>query len=347
MKKFFTMALAGVLACGLLAGCGETSESSSSGSSSASSASSGSTSSETASDDEIMIRVVLNTTSSEYWRYVMAGAEAYGEEHDGVTVEVVGPATETSYDEQSNMIETSLSSGAYDGLVVSALQPDTVKTLISGTDLPVVAVNTKVEADEIVSFVGTGNVEAAAEGAKAAVEAAKEAGWEEIKAIEIAGAQGDVTVEQRYEGFMQGIEEAGGDFLEDEVQYANSVADLAVTSMESIMQNHPEGIAIILCHNDDMAIAAARAAEGNSAYDNTIFCGFDGIQSACEAILEGSETMSVAQDAYGMGYTSVETCVKAINGEEVEANIDTGCSVITADNAQERLDTLLSYLGED
>ena len=30
--------------------------------------------------------------------------------------------------------------------------------------------------------------------------------------------------------------------------------------MEAIMQNHPEGIAIICANNDDMAMAAARAA---------------------------------------------------------------------------------------
>ena len=53
------------------------------------------------------------------------------------------------------------------------------------------------------------------------------------------------------------------------------------------MQNHPEGVAIIVCNNDDMAVAAARAAKGNAAYAKTIFVGFDGIQSACIAILAG------------------------------------------------------------
>lgn len=335
MKRKIAVLLAGSMICGALAGCGG------SGTSDNGSAASGSSSGE-----ELNIRVILNTTSSEYWGYVKAGAEAYGAENDGVNVEVVGPTSETAYDEQQNMLETDINSGAYDGIVISALQPDLVRTLIAGTSTPIVAVNTKVEADEIVSFVGTGNEEAAKEGALAAVEAAKDAGWDEIKAIEIAGPQGDVTVEQRIAGYKAGVEEAGGEFLEDEIQYADSVADKAVNSMEAIMQTHPEGVALILCHNDDMAIAAARTAAENEAYKNTIFVGFDGIQSACEAILEGSETMSVGQDAYGMGYTAVDTCVKAIRGEEVEADIDTGCSIIDESNAQERMDTLKGYLGE-
>ena len=146
-------------------------------------------------------------------------------------------------------------------------------------------------------------------------------------------------------GYKAGVEEAGGTFLSDEVQYADATADRATTAMEAIMQTHPEGIAIIVCNNDDMAMAAARAAKGNAAYEKTIFVGFDGIQSACKAILAGEETMSVAQEAYDMGYKAVEAAVKAVNGETLDKFIDSGCSVVTKDNAQERLDTLKGYIG--
>ena len=88
-----------------------------------------------------------------------------------------------------------------------------------------------------------------------------------------------------------------------------------------------------------------RAAKGNAAYAKTIFVGFDGIQSACNAILAGEETMSVAQEAYDMGYKAVEAAVKAVNGETLEKFIDSGCSVVTKDNAQERLDKLKGYIG--
>ena len=60
-------------------------------------------------------------------------------------------------------------------------------------------------------------------------------------------------------GYKAGIEAAGGTFLSDETQYANAVADQAVTCMEAIIQNHPEGIAVICANNDDMAIGAIEA----------------------------------------------------------------------------------------
>ena len=296
--------------------------------------------------DGYSVDVILKTTASEYWSYVKAGAEAYMADNDGVTVEVKGASSETAYDEQQNMIETDLNSGAYDAFVIAPLQADLVKTLIAGQTAPIIAVDTDIDAPEVLSFVGTGNEDAAAMGGKAAVEAAEAAGWTEIKAIAISGVQGDGTATARLTGYQKGVEEAGGTFLVDEIQYADAVADKAATSMEAIMQNHPEGIAIIVCNNDDMAMAAARAAKGNEAYANTVFVGFDGIQSACNAILAGEETMSVAQEAYDMGYKAVEAAVKALDGETLDEFIDSGCSVITADNAQERLDTLKGYLGE-
>ena len=60
--------------------------------------------------------------------------------------------------------------------------------------------DTNIDSDKCLAFVGTGNKEAAKEGAKAAVEAAKANGWDEIKCIEIAGVQGDSTNTARMDG---------------------------------------------------------------------------------------------------------------------------------------------------
>ena len=220
-----------------------------------------------------------------------------------------------------------------------------VAKLIKGQTKPILAVDTNIEAPEILSFVGTGNEEAAKLGGEAAAKAAKEAGWEEIKCIEIAGVQGDATNTARMNGYKAGVEAAGGTFLDAEVQYANAVADQAVTCMEAIMQTHPEGIAIICANNDDMAMAAARAAKGNPAYEKTIFLGFNGDKSACESILKNELTMSVAQQAYEMGYQSVDAAVRALNGETLEKFINSGAEIIDSANAQARLDTLQGYLG--
>lgn len=293
---------------------------------------------------EYNISVILKTTASEYWGYVVAGANAYMKDHPNVHVEVKGATSETAYDEQQNMIETDMANADIDGYVIAPLQADMVANMIAGQTKPIVAVDTDIDAPEVLSFVGTGNEAAGKLGGQAAAELAKERGWEEIYCIEIAGVQGDSTNEARMAGYKAGIEAAGGTFLSDEVQYANAVADQATTCMEAIMQNHPEGIAVICANNDDMAMAAARAAAGNDAYKDTVFLGFDGIQSACNSILAGEETMSVCQQGYEMGYNSVDAVVRALQGETLEEFIDAGASIVDPDTAQERLELLQSYL---
>ena len=291
------------------------------------------------------ISMVLKTNSSEFWKIIQAGAEAYAEEHPDLVSElsIKGPPSETSYQEQINMIQTDLSDDTFDGYLIAPLQSDSVASLIADIDRPVMAFDTDIDSDKCLAFIGTGNKNAAKEGALAAVEAAKEAGWEEIKCIEIAGVQGDATNTARMEGYEEGITEAGGEFLADEVQYADATATKAVDAMNGIMGRYPDGIAIICSNNDDMAIAAARTAQANPAYANTIFLGFDGQQSACEAILEGNLTMSAAQNNYDIGYKAVENTVKYLQGEEY-GDVDTGTEIVTKDNAQDRIDRFAEWL---
>ena len=298
----------------------------------------------TAQEEHYKISVILKTTSSEYWGYVVAGANAYGKDHPNVTVEVKGATSETAYDEQMNLIETDMQNADIDGYVIAPLQADMVANMISGQTKPIVAVDTAIDAPEVLSFVGTDNEAAGKLGGAAAARLAKERGWEEIKCIEIAGVQGDSTNEARMRGYKAGVESEGGMFLSDEIQYANAVADQAVNCMEAIMQNHPEGVAIICANNDDMAMAAARTAAGNKAYENTVFLGFDGIQSACQSILAGEETMSVCQQGYLMGYQAVDAVVRALKGETIEKFIPADATVVDPSTAQARLEELQGYL---
>lgn len=348
-KRLLAMLLAGAMCAGLTAcgGGGDTGGSSTGGDNSTPSTSDaaggGDTGAATTTGGNYKIDVILKTTASEYWQYVLAGANSYAADNPNVTVEVKGAPSETSYEEQLNMIQTDLSSD-YDAYVIAPLQDDMVANLIKGQTKPIIACDTNINAPEVVSFVGTGNEEAGKLGGAAAARLAKERGWEEIKCIEIAGVQGDATNTDRMAGYKAGVESEGGTFLDSEVQYADAVADRAVSAMEGIISQHPEGIAIICANNDDMAMAAAKAAAGNEAYKNTVFLGFDGTLSACNAILEGRLTMSVAQMAYEMGRLSVETAVKKLNGEDVETFVNSGADVVSPDTAQARKDTLQGYL---
>lgn len=333
-KRLLAVLMSSAMLMGALAGCGGSSAQTSDG---------GNTADQTTSQN-YNIKVILKTLASEYWQYVGNGCKQAGKDL-GVTVDVLGASSETAYDEQLSMIETTLSANDCDAMVVAPLQAETVATQIANTDLPIVAIDTAIDSDKVLSFVGFNNEELAAMGGKAAVEAAKDKGWDKITAIGIMGVQGDSTSEARIAGFKQGIAEAGGEYLSAETQYADSVADKAVTCMEAIIQAHPEGVSIIVANNDDMAAGAARAAAAFPAYKNTIFVGVGGNLAGIDAILAGQETMTVAVDGYDVGYLGVQAAVDALNGKKLDEFIATDATVVTADNAAERRAEVEKRLG--
>ena len=163
-KRVLSLMLAGVLAVSMMTACGGgSSDKGGSDKQTTAAANSGSEGGQAASDDDIRISFVMKTLASEHWQFMKSGAEKAAEDL-GVTVEIKGPPSETSYDEQMNMIQTDLGSGGYDGYIIAPLQADTVKTLIADTDAPVMALDSAIPSDKVISFIGTGNEEAAKAG---------------------------------------------------------------------------------------------------------------------------------------------------------------------------------------
>ncbi len=333
-NRILAALLSAMLCVGLLAGC------SSSDSSESTEESSGSESSEASSGGSGSYNICFIVKhTDEHFNRVMAGAQAYADENEGVTVDFQSPTSTSDFEGQQNMIETSINSGAYDGLIVAPLQSDTVANLVSNTDMVVVACDTDFDSDNKTSFVGTGNEEAAKAGAEEAAELAIDKGVDAPKAAIITGVQGDETHEQRMAGFKEGIESKGGEVVE--VQYTDDTADKATTATEAIIQKYQDGLDIIMSTDDNLAMGCVKAINdsGTDAFKNDcIVCGFDGNKDSIVSVQDGSLTLEIAQQSYDMGYKAMEACVNALNGEEVDDFIDSGSTNVTADSADEYID---------
>lgn len=190
-KKLLAMTLASAMLASALAGCGGSSASTDNGGSSADSG------------DAYNISVIVKLTDG-HFNKVMAGAKAYADEHDNVNVDIQSPTSATSYDEQVNMIETSLGNPGIDALVLAPLQSDSASTLVANTDKVVIALDTDFTSDKKLAFVGTGNKDAAKSGGTAAVEAAKANGVDKPTVLIVTGVQGDETHEARLAGYKEG-----------------------------------------------------------------------------------------------------------------------------------------------
>lgn len=153
-KRIGAAMLSTALLLGALTGCGGNTSSSTDGDNAAS-----------ASTENPHITVVLKTLASEYWAYVAKGCEQAGKDL-GAEVDVQGATSETAYDEQLSMIETVLNASGTDAMVVAPLQSETVATQIANAEIPIIAIDTNVESDKVLSFVGFDNEAMASMAAK-------------------------------------------------------------------------------------------------------------------------------------------------------------------------------------
>ena len=319
IKRFIAIFLTGTLCAGLLGGCG------------------GADASAAASGAEVYKISVIVKHTDNHFNKVMAGAQAFADEHEDVQIGFLSPTSAVAFDEQMNIIETALNVEDTDAVIISPLQSVTTAALVDvmAGDKVIVALDTDFASEKKATFVGTGNEAAARSGADAAVAEAKKRGAEAPTAVILTGVQGDETHVNRENGYIAGVEAGGGTVID--MQYCDAMADRAAAAMEAIIQNHPEGVDIVFATADDMAMAAVKIIRDSvlDTYADTVVCGYDGNRAALLAVREGSLSMDVVQQGYEMGYLAAEAAYKVLTGEAVEPFIDSGSRVVDASNVEE------------
>lgn len=322
-SRALAMLLAGAMTVGL-AGCGGNQDSTSNGDTAAEGS------------DKHQVSVVLKTTASEYWSYVIAGIEQAEADLGNVEVDVRGASSDTDFDGQQNAVETIVNAGVSEAIAIAPLQADQIANVLQNATIPILAIDT--DFDQAQTFIGTAHEDAAYQGGQYVAEQIGEGG----KVAILANIQGESTSEARVSGYTKAMEEAGCEIVT--LQYTDGVGDKAATVMDGVLQTYTD-LDAVLCCADDVALGASRAIEQAGRQDDGIIvCGFDGISSGVQAVIDGTISCTVAQDPYNMGYQCVVSLVDVLEGETLDDFIDTGCQVITPDNAQEYLDKLNSLV---
>ena len=327
IRRSAAMLLAGLLAVSVSA-CG--------GGNSGAADNSGTSRADSSNGGTHKLSVVLKTTSSEYWSYVIAGIEQAEKDLGNVEVDVRGANSDTDFDGQLNMVETIVNADMCEAIAIAPLQADQIANALTGVKIPVLAIDTNFEQAE--TFIGTAHEDAAYQGGKYVAEQIGKGG----KVVVLANIQGESTSEARVAGYRKALEEGGCEIIS--TQYTDGVGDKAVTVTDGVLQSFPDIDAIVCCA-DDVALGASRAIRQTGRDgDGIIVCGFDGISSGVQAVVDGEISCTVAQDPYNMGYQCVKSMLDVVEGEKLDDFIDTGCNVITPDNAEEYLAKLKSLV---
>ncbi len=125
----------------------------------------------------------------------------------------------------------------------------------------------------------------------------------------------NVANHSRGQGFAEVMEE-NGIAVEANVYADEATADATYPVATSILVANPD-ISAIFCSNDEEAVGAAQAA-ASLGMDDIIVIGFDGQETAIDALQNDLITASVRQYPSEMGVLGVQLAIQLIQGEEIE-----------------------------
>lgn len=315
------------------------------------------------------IEIVSKGFQHQYWQAVLKGAQEKAEEL-GCTINFVGPANESAYDEQLSQLNSAIDA-APNAIGLAALSTETCLDAIQtamDAGIPIVGFDSGVPGapeGAILANASTNNYNAGALAGEMIYEAVKD---------RIAAAEGTVrigvsaqdavseSVCQRGLGFIDKIGELAaadgyGVALEGNEKYVNDatceVSDDAKIIIETLVPAqvtaelsaidcqtllNKEDIIALYGSNQHSAEAMVTANDNlqklGTGEGQVIGAGFDSGAVIKAAVADGTFLGAVTQAPVAMGAKLVELCCMAANGEEI-ADVDTGCQWYTADNMED------------
>jgi len=223
------------------------------------------------------------------------------------------------------------------GIAIAPNDPTAVIPVINravDSGIPVVTLDSDAPDSKRLAYVGTVNTEA---GKLAGGLLAEYIGGNGTVAISTGGL-GSLNLNERVAGFREAIGHYPG-ITEVAFQTNNDDEEQATTVAESILSRFPD-LTAFFGANASGGPGAARAVKQAGKVGQVTIVGFDDTPICLQFIKEGVIKATVAQRPREMGYRAIKILVQANRGVRPESEIiDTGVTVITADNIDQFLGT--------
>lgn len=281
------------------------------------------------------VAVLIKATDSDFWQYVLVGAENYAAENsDKVHVTTYGPPNESDIDQQVSILEQIISS-APDAIVIASTSSDaTVPAIESAVSkgIPVITVDNKVKTDQVSTLLATDNLKGGAAAADTLVEKLQAEGKELKGTVGVIGNMAGVQVlEDRDQGFIERMAEIAPDIKLLETVYCDADMTKAMNAAsDQIVAN--DDLLGFFADNNTVGSGTARAISEKGKENDLVLVAFDSDPEEIKGLTSGAVDALILQDPYGMGYRGVEDALKALAGEKLEAYVDTGVTIVTKDN---------------
>lgn len=273
-------------------------------------------------------KFVLITMDSmdEHWLSVKKGAETKAKELGDVDIIFRAPAGKVDPNEQTRMVEDAINQKV-DAILLapsdkSALGPVVERAI--DEKIPVVIIDSPVDAEGYVTFLSTDNYAAGALAADTLAKLVNEKGK-----VGIINAQpGAGTAIARSSGFEDRLKEKYPNMKVAGIQYSNGDKAVALNQATDMMTANPD-LAGFYGSNEGSTVGISRALEESGNIGKIKLVGFDFSKDTITGLKNGSIQASMVQNPEKMGYDGVAAAYDNINGKEVPKHVDTGVKVVT------------------
>ncbi len=266
------------------------------------------------------IPVISKGFQHQFWQAVKLGSERAAKDFN-VDITFEGPESEAQVDKQIEMLQTAIDKKPA-AICLAALDSKAVIPLLEkakAANIPVIGFDSGVDSDIPVATAATDNIAAA--------------GYAADKMAELIGGEGEVAVIvhdqtsrtgiDRRDGFVNRIKEKYPKITIVDVQYGGGDHLKSTDLAKAIIQAHPN-LKGFFGANEGSAIGVLNAVTELKKEGQIVVIGYDAGKQQKDAVRSGVMAGAITQDPIGIGYKCVEAAVKAIKGESVEKNIDTG-----------------------
>ena len=272
------------------------------------------------------IAVVVKNTKTGFWKNVKKGMDDAVEDlnekmgykgEDKIKISFEGPGNETDVESQINIIDAVLSENpsilCLAAIDMESCQPQVEEATLNG--IPVVVLDSGVQSEQVNAICATDNYAAGTEAAKKMAEALGEKGQVAI----MAHVETSESSQKRVAGFTDEMKN------HPEIEIVNISYENEETSMselaEAVLKLYPE-VKGYYCTNE---IATNNVLDIVNTSDKEVkVIGFDSGEKQIKAVKDGVELGMFAQNPYGMGYATIVAGVRADQGLENDAFINTG-----------------------